>query len=103
MALDAIGDLVGAATDLTRLYNYLYALVQHFVVRRIASVMTLETSPGGNDGRAGQCPVGRDRAPAARAPGDTTHRTLQVVKARGTNHDLNVRELRITASGIEVS
>src|SRR4051812_37656172 len=28
VAVDAIGDLVGAASDLTRLYNYLYALVQ---------------------------------------------------------------------------
>jgi circadian clock protein KaiC len=103
VAVDAIGDLVGAATDLTRLYNYLYALVQHFVVRRIASVMTLETGPGRGI-TIGPISVQSDvivRLQLERR-GDTTRRTLQVVKARGTNHDLNTKELRITASGIEL-
>jgi circadian clock protein KaiC len=104
VAVDAIGDLVGAATDLTRLYNYLYALGQHFVVRRIASVMTLETGPG-RAGLVGPVSVQSDvivRLQLERH-GDTTRRTLQVVKARGTNHDLDIRELRITAGGIEVT
>lgn len=103
VALDAIGDLVGAATDLTRLYNYLYALVQHFVVRRIASVMTLETRPG-QSLMVGPITVQSDvivRLQLDRR-GDATRRTLQVVKARGTNHDLNAREFRITSNGVEV-
>ncbi len=104
VAVDAIGDLVGAATDLTRLYNYLYALVQHFVVRRIASVMTLETGPGRGP-MIGPVSVQSDvivRLQLERH-GNTTRRTLQVVKARGTNHDLDVKDLRITSSGIEVT
>ncbi len=104
VAVDAIGDLIGAATDLTRLYNYLYALVQHFVVRRIASMMTLETRTGG-DSMEGPISVQSDvivRLKLERR-GDAAHRTLQVVKARGSNHDLNVRHVRITSKGIEVT
>jgi circadian clock protein KaiC len=103
VVVDAIGDLLGAASDTHRLYNYLYALMQHFVVRRIASVMTLETTPGVAQG--GAISVQSDvvvRLKLERS-GDTMRRTLQVVKARGTNHNLDVKDLRITSTGVEVS
>lgn len=111
VAIDALGDLVSAAGDQQRLLNYLYALLQHFVVGGIASVLTMETTPtgtlpvpGNDHAFIGQMSafsdailtLGVDRR------GDAARRTLQVVKARATEHDLNVRELRITSSGVEV-
>src|SRR5215207_657975 len=44
VVIDSVGDLVGAASDLTRLYSYLYALMQHFVARRVACVLTQTTT-----------------------------------------------------------
>jgi circadian clock protein KaiC len=111
VAIDALGDLVSAAGDQQRLLNYLYALLQHFVVGGIASVLTLETAA------TGAAPVlGSERSFVGQMSafsdailtldierrGDTVRRTLQVVKARATQHDLNVRELHITPNGVEV-
>jgi circadian clock protein KaiC len=111
VAIDALGDLVSAAGDQQRLLNYLYALLQHFVVGGIASVLTMETTATGTPPVLGNdhafigqmsafsdaiLTLGVDRR------GDAARRTLQVVKARATEHDLNVRELRITSGGVEV-
>jgi circadian clock protein KaiC len=104
VVVDAIGDLIVAASDLNRLYSYLYALVQHFIARRVVCMMTLETTSSGVVPMEGQISALTDailRLDVERR-GDQIRRTLQIVKARGTNHELNVQELRITAKGVEV-
>lgn len=111
VAIDALGDLVSAAADPQRLLNYLYALLQHFVVGGIASVLTMETTatgstpvPGNEYAFIGQMSAFSDAILTLRVErqGDIARRTVQVIKARATEHDMNVRELRITSSGVEV-
>jgi circadian clock protein KaiC len=110
VAVDALGDLVAAAGDPQRLLNYLYALLQHLVVGGVTSVLTLETiGAGGFPGRIEQAFAGQMSAFSdailgldVERKGDSTRRILRVVKARGTEHDMNVRELKITSNGVEV-
>src|SRR3954466_11840376 len=44
LVIDALGDLASAATDPQRLHDYLYALVQHFAVSTITSILNVETT-----------------------------------------------------------
>ncbi|MBL0220270.1 MAG: hypothetical protein IPQ07_41175 [Myxococcales bacterium] len=104
VVVDAIGDLIVAASDLHRLYSYLYALVQHFIARRVVCMMTLETTSSGAVPMEGQISALTDAILrlGVEVHGGKARRTLQIVKARGTNHDLNVQEMRITSRGVEV-
>lgn len=104
VVVDAIGDLVASASDVQRVFGYLYALGQHFQVRRAASIMTLETTNVGSNVLAGQVSAMTDAIVALNVErvGDTVRRTLQVVKARGTDHDLAIRELLITTGGTQL-
>lgn len=104
VVIDAVGDLARGSSDLQRSLGYLYALGQHFQVRRVASVMTLETISASESPLLGQVSALTDviLRLSVEQRNDKTRRTLQIVKARGTDHDLNVRELRITSSGVDV-
>ncbi|WP_225411294.1 ATPase domain-containing protein [Stigmatella hybrida] len=104
VAVDSIGDLISAASDIPRLFGYLYALVQHFSVMRVASVLTMETTGMAPHPLEGQISALSDAILHLQVErlGNRSVRTLQVLKARGTDHDLNVRELRITSKGVEV-
>jgi circadian clock protein KaiC len=103
VAVDAVGDLIAAANDAQRLHGYMYALAQHFAVQGVTSVFPYETTTFGEvemrlSGVADnilflgfELQHGRGR------------RTIRIGKARGIDHDLDLRELRITATGIEVA
>ena len=103
VVIDSVGDLVGAASDLTRLYSYLYALMQHFVARRVACVLTQTTSTLAN-------PMESQISALSDAilrldlewRDDKARRTLKIVKSRGTHHELDVQDFRITSRGVEV-
>ena len=106
VVIDALGDLAVAASDPTRMQDYLYALVQHFAVMGVSSMLTLETDP----------PV----LASAESHGRLSHMTdniiflelqdlngaigrrLRIAKARGAAHDLQWRELQISAEGLRV-
>lgn len=106
VVIDSLGDLVGATEDDTnRIFGYLYALTQHFAVRRIASVMTLETRQLAEHALAGQISALSDAIFTLQVErtGDRVRRTLQVTKARGTEHDLDVHTLQITGKGVSVT
>ncbi|HSY39852.1 MAG TPA: ATPase domain-containing protein, partial [Polyangia bacterium] len=104
VAVDAVGDLVHASSDLPRVLGYLYALSQHFSARKIASVMTLETNDVGLGPIAGHVSAMSDAIlrVAVERVHDRSRRVLQVIKARGTEHDLDVREFVITGSGLDM-
>ena len=42
LVIDAIGDIATAASDIQRLHDYLYSLIQHFAVRGVTTILTLE-------------------------------------------------------------
>jgi hypothetical protein len=46
VVIDAVGDLITAASDVSRMNDYLYALNQHFSVNGITSIFTFETAGG---------------------------------------------------------
>lgn len=103
VVVDSVGDLVGAASDLTRLYSYLYALMQHFVARRVACVLT-QTTTGTANPLEGQICAMSDAIMRLNLEweGDRARRTLKIVKARGSNHNLDVQDFQITDKGIEI-
>jgi circadian clock protein KaiC len=105
LVIDALGDLASAATDPQRLHDYLYALVQHFAVSTITSVLNFETS--GNalsaSGLGMQNPMSylSDNVLLLTVEGEErTRRMLRVLKTRGSAHDTRVREVEISAAGL---
>jgi circadian clock protein KaiC len=105
LVLDAVGDLASAATDPQRLHDYLYALVQHFAVRTITSVLNLETTGNGVAGNGMQTAMSylSDNVLLLSVEGEErTRRTLRVLKTRGSAHDTVVRDVEISARGMSV-
>jgi circadian clock protein KaiC len=106
VVIDALGDLATAASDATRMHDYLYALVQHFAVMGVSSILTLETDPPimSSDETHGRLSHMTDNIIflEIRAQAGVVGRTLRIAKARGTAHDLQARELQIDARGLSV-
>jgi len=105
LVLDAVGDLASAATDPQRLHYYLYALVQHFAVRTITSILNLETTGAGVSGSGMQTTMSylSDNVLLLSVEGEErTKRTLRVLKTRGSAHDPIVRDVEITARGMSI-
>jgi circadian clock protein KaiC len=105
LVVDALGDLASAATDPQRLHDYLYALVQHFAVSTITSVLIFETTGNAIAGDGVQNAVSylSDNVLLLSVGGEErTRRTLRVLKTRGSPHDTRVREVMITSSGLAI-
>jgi circadian clock protein KaiC len=107
VVIDALGDLAIAAGDATRMHGYLYALVQHFAVRGVSSMFTLETDPPimASDENNGRLSHMTDNIVflELRARDNVVGRTLRVAKARGIAHDLQARSVKINRDGLRVS
>ena len=106
VVIDALGDLAIAASDATRMHDYLYALVQHFAVKGVSSMFTLETDPPimASDENHGRLSHMTDNIVflELRERAGTIGRTIRVAKARGIAHDLQAHELQIDARGLRV-
>ena len=107
VVIDAIGDLAIAADDATRLHGYLYALVQHFAVMGVTSMLTLETDPPqlSIDADHGRLSHMTDNIVflEIRARDGVVGRTIRVAKARGVAHDLQSRDLTIDGGGLRIT
>jgi circadian clock protein KaiC len=109
VVVDGIADLLGASGDSQRVHDYIYAFTQHLARSEVTSLLTMETGMGVR-GRAGSlteqlhfsaltdCIVLLDVEAT-----DRLHRTVCVLKARGTAHDLTIREMDITPDGIRIA
>jgi circadian clock protein KaiC len=105
LVIDALGDLATAATDPQRLHDYLYALVQHFAVSGITSILNFETTGNALSGSGMQNAVSylSDNVLLLTVEGEErTRRSLRVLKTRGSAHDNRVREVEITAKGLSI-
>ncbi|HEY2923354.1 MAG TPA: ATPase domain-containing protein [Candidatus Eisenbacteria bacterium] len=106
VVIDALGDLATAAGDPTRMHGYLYALVQHFVVMGVSSLLTLETDPPimASHESHGRLSHMTDNIVflEIRSHDGIVGRTLRIAKARGTAHDLQARELQIDGGGLRI-
>jgi circadian clock protein KaiC len=106
VVVDAVGDLMSAASDTQRIQEYLYALVQHLAVRGVTCILNVEI-PGGisalGSGLDARLSFMSDNIVLLEAQvGSSFRRTVVVVKCRATAHDLRRRDLEITASGASV-
>jgi circadian clock protein KaiC len=103
VVIDSINDLASSAGDPERFHDYLYALVQHFAVSGISTFMTLESRESlvsGTHTSYGRLSYMSDVVLSLdRAAGK---RTLTVLKARATAHDILPHEFTIGAQGIHV-
>jgi circadian clock protein KaiC len=105
LVIDALGDLATAATDAQRLHDYLYALVQHFAVSGITSVLNFETTGNSISGTGMQNAVSylSDNVLLLTVDGEEkTRRALRVLKTRGSAHDTRVREVEISGEGLAI-
>lgn len=106
LVIDAIGDLASAATDHQRLHDYLYALVQHFAVSTITSVLNFETVDNTlkGEGTSNQMSYLSDNVLLLTVDGEErTRRKLRILKTRGSAHDTRVREITISKAGVSVT
>jgi circadian clock protein KaiC len=106
VVIDALGDLAMAAGDPIRMHGYLYAMVQHFAVMGVSSLLTFETDPPrmATDMSQGRLSHMTDNIVFLdiRAQGLIIGRQLRIAKARGVAHDLQARELQIDGKGLRI-
>jgi circadian clock protein KaiC len=106
LVIDAVGDLAAAASDSQRLHDYLYSLVQHFAVRGVTTILTLESGEGftGNtlahDQRFSY--MSDNLVYLAWSPDKVGRRTIRIVKMRGSAHERDIREFEISARGARI-
>lgn len=103
VVIDAVGDLANAASDPQRLHDYMYSLVQHFVVNDITCIMNFE-SPIGMTGRSETEQRFSYMADNVLflSPADESTRTIRVIKTRNSTHDRNLHAVRIDGAGVTV-
>lgn len=108
VVVDAVGDLVTAASDSQRIHDYLYALTQHLTVSGVTTILTFETigaaitgEGAGMDGGRFSCMTDNILLLSTEVS-DSVRRTITILKARGTAHDLGVHVLDISAGGASV-
>jgi circadian clock protein KaiC len=108
IVVDAVGDLLLAAGDPQRVHDYLYAFTQHMARHGVTSILAFETGMGARHkddsftdlvrfSGITDCIILLDIE--AR---DRLHRSVCVLKARNSSHDLAIRELEITAAGLRI-
>jgi circadian clock protein KaiC len=108
LVIDAIDDLAAAASDRQRLHDYLYSLIQHFAVRGVTTILTLESGEGFT-GSAHQPPDQRfsymsdNLIHLSWSTATVGRRALRVVKMRGSDHVRETREFEIAGDGAHVS
>jgi circadian clock protein KaiC len=106
VVVDSLGDLATAASDPQRLHDYMYALMQHFVIHRTTCIVTAEATLGDASsatGLHGLFSYMSDNVVRITATiTDRIRRSVCVTKTRGSAHDLDVRGLELTGAGARV-
>jgi circadian clock protein KaiC len=105
VVIDAVGDLITAASDRKRLHDFMYSLVQHFVVRNVTSMLNLESVSGitGTQEEEQRWSYMSDNVLVlSRAEGGMAERTIRVIKTRNSNHDPAAHGMTIDADGVHI-
>ncbi|NMH96788.1 ATPase domain-containing protein [Pseudonocardia acidicola] len=105
--IDSLGDLQGAASDVTRFREYLYSLTQRCSRRGVSLLMTYEVPELYGLTRLSEHNVSHlaDNVVLLRfrESGRAVSRTLTVLKSRAGGHDVRVREFEISTGGITLT
>jgi len=104
VVIDAIGDLITAASDPQRLHDYLYALVQHFTVKGVTSILMFETAATPESWFSGGpfSYMSDNIVLLSTDIKNKTRRSIGIIKARASKHDLAIHEVEITEKGLRV-
>jgi circadian clock protein KaiC len=105
VVIDAVGDLITAASDPKRLHDFMYSLVQHFVVRNVTSLLNLESVSGitGTQEEEQRWSYMSDNVLLlSRSDGGVGERSIRVIKTRNSNHDAAAHGMTIRADGVHV-
>jgi circadian clock protein KaiC len=105
VVIDAIGDLTTAASDQQRLHDFLYSLIQHFVVRNVTTLLNLQSGSDSSSigGPEQQWSYMSDNVLLLeRGDGTLADRTVRVIKTRNSDHDSTVHPMEIRADGVHV-
>ncbi|HSU98260.1 MAG TPA: ATPase domain-containing protein [Gemmatimonadaceae bacterium] len=105
VVIDAVGDLSTAASDPQRLHDFLYSLVQHFVVRNVTTLLNLESALGATGGRDEQqrwSYMSDNVLLLERAEAGAAERTIRVIKTRNSAHDPVPHGVEIRRDGLHV-
>ena len=107
IVVDGVGDLLIAAGDVQRVHDYLYAFTQHMARNEISSLLTYETSMGRI--RNGTLTDNLRFSGLTDAivlldleATDRLQRTACVLKTRNSSHDHAIKEVEITANGLQI-
>jgi circadian clock protein KaiC len=107
LVIDAVGDLAAAASDEQRLHDYLYSLIQHFAVRGVTTLLTLESGEGftgtalPHDQRFSY--MSDNLIYLAWSSQHVGRRTIRIVKMRGSEHERESRDFEISAEGARIT
>jgi circadian clock protein KaiC len=104
VVIDGLGDLAYTANDPIRFRDYVFAMAQHFAVRNVTSVLTVQSNPS---------PIGAWTPETISYVGDNLlvlemrtdgplTRTVRILKTRGSAHDLREHPFSIGAGGIVI-
>ncbi|HEV2643678.1 MAG TPA: ATPase domain-containing protein, partial [Candidatus Elarobacter sp.] len=105
VVIDAVGDLMTAASDAQRLHDFLYSLVQHFVVRNLTTMLNLESATGVTGTRDEEqrwSYMSDNVLVLARAEDGAAERTLRVIKTRNSDHDPVAHPVEIRSDGVRI-
>jgi circadian clock protein KaiC len=106
LVIDAIGDLAAAASDAQRLHDYLYSLIQHFAVRGVTTMLTLESGEGLTGTQSLQeqrfSYMSDNLVHLAWSEKNIGQRSIRVVKMRGSAHEREPREFEIVQAGARI-
>jgi circadian clock protein KaiC len=106
VVIDAVGDLMMAASDPQRLHDYLYALLQHLTVLGTTTLLTYETAGeiGTGDANVGGrfSYMSDNLVLLSTSDRDRVRRTVRILKSRASQHELAARDMEITAEGARV-
>ena len=105
VVIDAVGDLITAASDPKRLHDFMYSLVQHFVVRNVTSMLNLEALVGVTGSREEEqrwSYMSDNVLLLSRTEEGDANRSLHVIKTRNSNHDPRAHRVEIRQDGVHV-
>jgi circadian clock protein KaiC len=105
VVIDAVGDLITAASDSRRLHDFMYSLVQHFVVRNVTSMLNLESVSGitgASENEQRWSYMSDNVILLSRGETGGAERTLRVIKTRNSDHDPSAHRMEVLSSGARV-
>jgi circadian clock protein KaiC len=105
VVIDAVGDLITAASDPKRLHDFMYSLVQHFVVRNVTSMLNLESVSGVTGSRDEEqrwSYMSDNVLVLVRGEVGASDRSLRVIKTRNSEHDASTHGMEIRRTGVHI-